>query len=88
MPTYEYQCEACGLKFERMQGIREEPLAECPQCRGKVRRLVSGGAGFVLKGGARGRTTADAGGCSLEQTGRTCCGRQSRCGEPPCGGDV
>lgn len=37
MPTYEYERETCGLKFERRQAITELPLTECPNCRGKVR---------------------------------------------------
>ncbi|MBN1866792.1 zinc ribbon domain-containing protein [Candidatus Sumerlaeota bacterium] len=86
MPTYEYGCERCGLRFERRQSMSEEPLTECPKCGGKVQRLVSGGAGFILKGSGQGGTRrGDA--CSLEQTGRTCCGLGAPCGEPPCGGE-
>lgn len=86
MPTYEYECESCGLKFERRQGITESPLTECPECHGKTRRLVSGGAGFILKGNSHGRMGYDGASCSLEQAGKTCCGRQERCGKPACGG--
>ena len=50
MPTYEYECERCGHRFERFQSITDEPVKRCPQCRGKVRRLLSGGAGFLFKG--------------------------------------
>jgi putative FmdB family regulatory protein len=84
MPTYEYQCDSCGLKFERRQSITEPSLTECPECHGKVQRLLSGGAGFILKGGGQGRTGASSGACALEQTGKTCCGREDRCGKPPC----
>jgi len=87
MPTYEYECESCGLTFERRQAITEPPLTECPKCTGKVRRLVSGGAGFILKGSSPGRMGQNRQTCSLEQVGRTCCGREERCGKPPCGGD-
>ncbi|WP_408999073.1 FmdB family zinc ribbon protein [Syntrophus buswellii] len=80
MPTYEYECELCGLKFERQQAISEGPLSECPECRGAVRRLISGGTGFLFKVSGRGRE-----GCSLERTGRTCCGREERCGNASCG---
>jgi len=48
MPTYEYECTTCGLRFERQQAITEAPLALCPDCQGQVRRRVSGGAGFIL----------------------------------------
>ena len=50
MPTYEYECRDCGHTFERFQGINEEPIALCPECEGKVRRLISTGGGLVFKG--------------------------------------
>ena len=85
MPTYEYECAACGKRFERRQAITEEPLSRCPGCGGEVRRLISGGAGFILKGGGGGRTGRQGKDCSLENKGQTCCGRAERCGQPPCG---
>lgn len=48
MPTYEYQCEKCGL-FETVQKITENALERCPSCNGKVKRLLSA-APFHLKG--------------------------------------
>ena len=87
MPTYEYECESCGLKFERQQAITEPPLTECPKCRGKIRRLVSGGAGFILKGPSHSRMGQNRQACSLAQVGQTCCGREERCGKPPCEGE-
>jgi len=84
MPTYEYECAECGLKFERRQAITEAPLVECPACGGGVRRLISGGTGFILKGSGHGRA-GRGGGCALEETGRTCCGRDARCGSASCG---
>ena len=50
MPTYEYECEKCGITFEKFQGIKEEPIKKCPECGGKVRRLISAGAGVIFKG--------------------------------------
>jgi len=50
MPTYEYECRECGEAFERFQGINEAPVAECPECGGSVRRLISSGGGLVFKG--------------------------------------
>lgn len=52
MPTYEYQCQKCGHTFEEFQSIKAEPLQKCSKkgCRGKVRRLVSAGAGLLFKG--------------------------------------
>ncbi len=48
MPTYEYQCDSCGV-FEVSQRITEDPLKKCPTCKGKVRRLISN-TSFMLKG--------------------------------------
>ena len=52
MPTYEYQCQKCGHAFEEFQSIKADPLTNCPKkgCRGKVRRLISAGAGLLFKG--------------------------------------
>lgn len=85
MPTYEYACESCGLRFERWQGINEAPVGQCPECDGKVNRLISGGTGFILKGADSGAASAKGSGCAFEQTGRTCCGRNERCGQSACG---
>ena len=84
MPTYEYECGVCGLRFERRQPITAAPLAECPACGGGVRRLVSGGVGFIIKNARHSSARQDAESCSLERTGRTCCKRDERCAAPPC----
>lgn len=50
--TYEYVCTACGNEWEASQSISEPALKECPECRqATAKRQVSGGTGFVLKGG-------------------------------------
>jgi putative FmdB family regulatory protein len=50
--TYEYLCTACEHVWEAEQSISAAPLTTCPRC-GKetAKRQVSGGAGFILKGG-------------------------------------
>ncbi|MFH1024720.1 MAG: zinc ribbon domain-containing protein [Planctomycetota bacterium] len=81
MPTYEYECTVCGHRFERFQGMIEKPLQVCPQCGEKIRRVIGSGTVIHVKGGvSRGKK----GGCSLENTGRTCCGRDNRCGKSSC----
>ena len=51
MPTYEYQCDACGNKFEKFQSIKSAPIRKCPRCgKNKVRRLIGTGAGLIFKG--------------------------------------
>ncbi|HPF36856.1 MAG TPA: zinc ribbon domain-containing protein, partial [Candidatus Krumholzibacteria bacterium] len=41
MPTYEYECTKCGLEFELEQAMTDKPRQRCPECRGKVNRLIS-----------------------------------------------
>ena len=50
MPTYEYECRKCGHRFEKFQSITAAPVKTCPQCKGRVARLLSGGAGIIFKG--------------------------------------
>ncbi len=49
MPLYEYQCQSCGVRFERRQPFSEAPLKECPECGGQVQRLIQP-AGIIFKG--------------------------------------
>ncbi len=48
MPIYEYLCKKCG-EFELMQRITEAPLTRCPNCRGRVTKLISN-TSFQLRG--------------------------------------
>jgi putative FmdB family regulatory protein len=41
MPLYEYQCESCGHRFERIQKFSDPAVESCPQCGGGVRKLLS-----------------------------------------------
>ena len=41
MPLYEYQCEACSTRFERIQKFSDPPIETCPACGGAVRKLLS-----------------------------------------------
>lgn len=51
MPTYEYVCEACGHRFERLQKISDRPVRTCPECRRRrAKRLISPGGGLVFRG--------------------------------------
>jgi len=84
MPTYEYRCLKSGRIFEYRQAMTEEAITECPQCHGKVQRLISGGAGFIFKGSGQNQASRVHSGCSLEQLGKTCCGREERCEKPSC----
>ena len=50
MPTYEYKCTECGHEFELFQSMTDKPVKICPECCGKVKRLIGGGAGLIFKG--------------------------------------
>jgi len=50
MPTYEYECQKCGHRFELFQSITDKPRKSCPKCRGRVKRLLGTGAGIIFKG--------------------------------------
>jgi putative FmdB family regulatory protein len=42
MPMYEYQCDACGARFEQIQKFSDPPVEVCPTCgERKVRKLLS-----------------------------------------------
>ncbi len=63
MPVYEYVCQS-GHTFERKQKITDKPLTTCPRvartgktifCGESVKRLISKGTSFTLKGGGWGK---------------------------------
>ena len=49
MPLYEYQCQACGVRFERRQHVTDEPVNTCPECGGEAHRLIQP-VGIIFKG--------------------------------------
>ena len=49
MPTYEYACKDCGEHLEVVQSFKDEPLTECPNCGGSLRK-VFGSIGIAFKG--------------------------------------
>jgi len=40
MPTYGYRCGDCGHQFEIVQRISDEPLTACPNCQGKLSKML------------------------------------------------
>ena len=84
MPLYEYQCESCSHRFERIQKFSDPPADTCPQCSGKVRKLISSpaiqfkGSGFYItdygkQGSSKESTSqkADKAGAAAESKGET-----------------
>lgn len=49
MPIYEYECEDCLLRFERLQRFSDPPLQYCPDCEGPVHRVIQP-VGVIFKG--------------------------------------
>ncbi len=55
MPLYEYQCDACGHRFELIQKFSDPPPDACTSCgKGPVHRMLSSpaiqfkGSGFYI----------------------------------------
>ncbi|HEX3703339.1 MAG TPA: zinc ribbon domain-containing protein [Vicinamibacterales bacterium] len=54
MPLYEYQCDACGHRFEKIQKFSDPLETTCPKCGGVVHKLMSSpaiqfkGSGFYI----------------------------------------
>lgn len=74
MPTYDYRCDACSHQFEQFHAMSAKGPSKCPECGGKLQRLIGGGAGVHVKGDGPSCTSANpacgpaAGGC-----GTGCC---------------
>lgn len=67
MPLYEYECFLCGHRFERIRSVADASSGNCPECGGKVRRLLGApalqfkGSGWYVTDygkGSGGRSTA------------------------------
>lgn len=51
MPTYDYECSACGHTYELFQSIKANPVKKCPECgRQTATRLIGTGGGIIFKG--------------------------------------
>jgi putative FmdB family regulatory protein len=68
MPLYEYECEACGHRFEVIQKYSDAPIETCVKCGGTVRKLLSSpaiqfkGSGWYITDYARAGKNDGAGG--------------------------
>ena len=70
MPLYEYECEVCGKRFERIHKFSDPPIAVCVHCgKSPVRKLFSSpaiqfkGSGFYITDYAK-KSSSEAGGKS------------------------
>ena len=54
MPIYEYKCQSCGERYEKLQKFSDSPCRKCPRCGGPLRKLISSpaiqfkGKGFYI----------------------------------------
>ena len=55
MPTYQYTCTDCCEPLEAVQKFSDDPLAVCPACGGRLRKVFSP-VGIVFKGSGFYRT--------------------------------
>src|SRR5690348_6063047 len=55
VPTYQYACTECGHAFEQFQSFSDDALTECPECRGRLRKVFNA-VGVVFKGSGFYRT--------------------------------
>jgi putative FmdB family regulatory protein len=67
MPTYQYQCDACGQPLEVVQSFTDDALTICPSCSAPDLRKVYGSVGVVFKGSGFYRTDSR----STSDTGST-----------------
>jgi putative FmdB family regulatory protein len=69
MPTYEYRCKGCGHELEVQQSFTDDPLTECPECQGALRKVFGNiavsfkGSGFY-KTDSRAKATSSSGSSS------------------------
>lgn len=67
MPTYVYACKKCEHQFETFQKMTDEPLTECPECKGKIARvlfpprIVFKGSGFHINDYPNSKSAASGG---------------------------
>lgn len=50
MPIYEYQCDSCDHRMEKLQKINDDPLKECPECNQTTLKKLISAVAFRLKG--------------------------------------
>jgi putative FmdB family regulatory protein len=79
MPLYEYQCDACGRRFEKIQKFSDAPLETCALCgKGPVKKLLSspaiqfkGSGWYITDYAKKGSTAAGETGSSSPASGES-----------------
>lgn len=89
MPLFEYQCESCGVRFERLHRKGNPAVKECPECGGAVRRLIQPpgiifkGSGFYVTDNRRSNTSSrrSSSGGTAEASSETSDSKKAKDGE-------
>jgi putative FmdB family regulatory protein len=82
MPLYEYQCDACGHRFEVIQKYSDAPIDICPKCGSAVHKLLSSpaiqfkGSGWYItdyakKSGVGGKSEGSSSGSEGSKSGKS-----------------
>jgi putative FmdB family regulatory protein len=97
VPIYEYQCDDCGHSFDVMQKMSDDPLTECEQCGGPLRKVLHPvaihfkGSGFYTtdygKGSGRRTGAKDAGSADSSSGSGESSSGESASGDGSSGGD-
>lgn len=75
MPTYQYECSACGHQFEAFQSMMEDRLKTCPKCKKKkLDRLIGSGTGVLFKGSGFYQTDYKNKGSEKKESGKPAAG--------------
>jgi putative FmdB family regulatory protein len=70
VPTYQYACTECGRQLETVQSFTDEPLVQCPECAGRLRKVFSS-VGVVFKGSGFYRTDSRSNSAANESSTKT-----------------
>lgn len=78
MPLYEYQCDKCGHRFEKIQKFSDKMVKKCPECGGKVEQVISapavqfkGSGWYVTDYAKKSSGAADGKGSKKEEKSKT-----------------
>ncbi len=74
MPLYEYACNPCGARFERLQPMSAARESDCPRCGLPAKRVLSVFAAPVAVGVGAGPSPVG------PVSGGACCGGGCGCG--------
>ena len=78
MPLYEYECQKCGHRFEKIQKFSDPLETKCPKCGGKLEQVISapavqfkGSGWYVTDYGRKGSSASSSKHESSADTGKT-----------------